>query len=300
MTCPRKHFKPALLAAILLTAALCITGCTAQRSAAAQKKETAETAEVASSSAGESQKATDPMSGKGVPSSGDGEEEHAAGNEITLMDQNGNVTDGETPPSGEEGVGYLAQPGLLPQPSDEFPADLEAAAGLFTYYSQTDERWANSLFGPKDPILTHGCGPTVLAMLVSSYTSTRLDPLAAAVWAAQNGYCIPGSGSSHAIIEGGCKAFGLSAEPVSAHTPEAILQTLDKGRVVVALMGKGYFTDSGHFIIIIRALEDGKVRIADPASLKHCQADWPVDFLISQLKSAAYSGGPLWAVGYQE
>lgn len=203
-------------------------------------------------------------------------------------------------PSPKTGGGTPVHPVLAAQPSDEFPQSLEAVTGLFTYYNQTDERWANEKFGPKDPILTHGCGPTVLAMLVSSYTSTRLDPLAAAAWAAQNGYCIPGDGSSHAIIEGGCAAFGLSAVPVPKRTPEAIMQALESGKVVVALMGSGYFTDSGHFIVIVKALENGKVRIADPASLEHCRVDWPLEFLISQLKGKAYSGGPLWAVGYQE
>lgn len=181
-----------------------------------------------------------------------------------------------------------------------YPATLESDSGLFVYFNQTDDRWAHSLFGPRDPILTHGCGPTVLAMLISSYSSTSLNPQEAADWAAQNGYCIPGEGSAHTIIEGGCAAFGLSAVPLSAPTPDAILKALSDGKVVVALMGPGYFSNSGHFIVIIKALEDQTVRIADPANLEHCSADWPIPFLISQLKKSSYGGGPLWAVGYPD
>lgn len=182
----------------------------------------------------------------------------------------------------------------------EFPLSLESNTGLFTYYNQTDPTWAQELYGPSDPILTHGCGPTVLAMLVSSYTTTSINPPQAAAWAYQNGFCIPGEGSTHSIIEGGTSAFGLSAVSITQRTPEAILQALDEGKVVVALMGPGYFTNNGHFIIIIRSSEDDTVRIADPANVSNCREDWPLSFLISQLKKKAYNGGPLWAIGYPE
>lgn len=186
-----------------------------------------------------------------------------------------------------------------PSLQTSFPSSLESNSGLFVYFNQTDDRWAHSLFGPRDPILTHGCGPTVLAMLISSYSSAGLNPVEAANWAAQNGYCIPGEGSAHTIIEGGCKAFGLSAVSIREHTPDAILQALNDGNVVVALMGPGYFSNSGHFVIIIKSLEDQTVRIADPANLEHCTMNWPLPFLISQLKNSSYGGGPLWAVGYE-
>lgn len=182
----------------------------------------------------------------------------------------------------------------------EFPDYLESDTGLFAYYNQGDSRWAEELFGPSDPIRTHGCGPTVLAMLVSSYTSNPLLPPQAALWASQNGCCIPGEGSTHAIIGKGAAAFGLSAASLSPRSSDAILDALKDGQVVVALMGPGYFSNSGHFIIIIRSLEDGTVRIADPGNAENCFQNWDIPFLISQLKKNASNGGPLWTVGYQE
>lgn len=325
MSRPWYPHKLTILAAILLLAALFMSGCGTSRTTAIQKTVSAETiATNGITTAGREPETSLSMSAKGGASPENPEGNVVAKNDGTSLPEEDQTSGKESAPisnrlpfpSGADSStaffsspasspldsngGLLAPTELIPRPSDEFPKSLEAVTGLFTYYSQTDERWANSLFGTRDPILTHGCGPTVLAMLVSSYTSTQLDPSEAATWAAQNRLCIPGDGSSHAIIKEGCKAFGLSAVSLPQHTPEAISKALETGSVVVALMGRGYFTDSGHFIIIIKALDDGKVRIADPANLEHCRADWPMDLLISQLKTPAYSGGPLWSVGYAD
>lgn len=212
----------------------------------------------------------------------------------------GSATDDSAPDGSAEGAAASPNPGSQSDERMGFPDYLESDTGLFAYYNQGDSRWAEDLFGPSDPIRTHGCGPTALAMLVSSYTSTPLTPPQAAIWASQNGCCIPGEGSTHAIIEKGAGAFGLSATSLPQHTSEAILDALTKGRVVVALMGPGYFSNTGHFIIIIQSMEDGTVRIADPGNASNCNKNWDIPFLMSQLKKSASNGGPLWTVGYQE
>ena len=104
-------------------------------------------------------------------------------------------------------------PSLAPAPvqSDSVTISKSAAhvPDWLVYYNQTDERWANELYGEVDYIEEAGCGPTVLAMAVSSLTDTQINPKEMADWAAENGYCAPGSGSYHTLIADGLKNFGL-------------------------------------------------------------------------------------------
>ena len=191
----------------------------------------------------------------------------------------------------------------IPSPAEEsiqhpgYPDYLESVSGLFTYYNQEDSRWGNSLFGPKDPIRTHGCGPTVLAMLVSSYTGLTLTPDIAASWAADNELCVPGDGSSHDIVETGCSAFGLKARPLPDPTVQNVLDELYSGNSLVALVGKGYFSDNGHFLILIKpGTAKNTVRIADSANLENCYHDWPISFILEQLKSNSSGERLLWSI----
>ena len=67
------------------------------------------------------------------------------------------------------------------------------------YYNQGDEAWAEQRFG-SDSIGGYGCGPTALAMAVSSLTGEAADPASVADWAARAGYCAPRSGSYLSLV----------------------------------------------------------------------------------------------------
>ncbi len=56
------------------------------------------------------------------------------------------------------------------------------------YYNQGDSRWGNELYGKHDTIMEAACGPTSLAMVVSSLTDTVTDPGEMSEWAYENGY----------------------------------------------------------------------------------------------------------------
>lgn len=164
------------------------------------------------------------------------------------------------------------------------------------YYSQTDPRWAGYLYGGTDPMKTYGCGPTILAMAVSSLTETKLTPPMAAKWSADHGCWSKGNGSFHRLIPEGAHAYGLTAESMSIHTPEAVRTAIESGKFLVFLMGPGDFTKSGHFILAYKVNSDGTVNIADPASRERSSRRWPVKTLLKQLSSVSNSGGPLWAL----
>ena len=94
----------------------------------------------------------------------------------------------------------------------QYSLTVESSIGMLTYYNQSDARWAEHLYGGQDPLRKYGCGPTVLAMIVSSFTNQPLLPPEMADWAAANHYWSSGFGTKHEFIPESATAFGLHAE----------------------------------------------------------------------------------------
>lgn len=164
------------------------------------------------------------------------------------------------------------------------------------YYNQEDSRWANEKYGKIDLISVTGCGPTCLAMVISTLTDITINPKQMADWAYENGYCAEGSGSYHTLIENAAKAFGLKVEQVSVLEGQKIVDALSNNKLVIALMGKGTFTSSGHFIVLRGITEQGNVLIADPKNKKNTQKTFPLGLLLSEAKGGADGLGPFWII----
>ncbi len=179
-----------------------------------------------------------------------------------------------------------------------YSAILDTAMGPMVYYSQGDARWRDFLYGGADPMKKYGCGPTAVAMLVSSFSleGGTVNPQDMAEWAAANGHFATHSGSYHSLIPQALAAYGLQVESVGDRSPENAQALLDSGHILVALMGKGSLTENGHFVLITRMQDNGYVSIADPNRYENCKKDWDLEALLSELKPNFDSGGPLWAV----
>lgn len=165
------------------------------------------------------------------------------------------------------------------------------------YYNQNDPRWADHIYGANDDIGKYGCGPTAMAMVVSSLTQSIVDPIQMSKWAYDNGYFANGSGSYHSLIPDSAKSFGLNALSLYYPSADTVIDELRKGRIVVALMAKGHFTSSGHFIILRGLTEDGKILIADPKSYENSIANWDIEIIMGEARRTANSGGPFWSIG---
>lgn len=196
-----------------------------------------------------------------------------------------------------------ALPEAAPDPPEKqavsdgiYSLSLSTSIGALTYYNQNDARWAEQLYGDQDPLSGYGCGPTVLAMLVTSFSNQSYSPSDMAKWAADNQYWSAGSGTRHSFIPDGGAAFGFQVVPFHNYTEEGIISELSSGHVLVALLGPGSFTSTGHFIIIADYWTGTQVRIADPASLENTQIPWDIQTLLNELKYSANSGGPIWSI----
>ena len=80
------------------------------------------------------------------------------------------------------------------------------------YYNQLDERWADVMYGTSSTIGQGGCGPTSMAIVVSTLTGDAHDPVELAQWSVANGHRCEGNGSYHSLIPAAAAAYGLSLE----------------------------------------------------------------------------------------
>ncbi len=163
------------------------------------------------------------------------------------------------------------------------------------YFNQMDERYANQPYGT-DRIGSSGCGPTAMAIVVSSLTDTIVDPAEMAQWAYENGYWCKGSGSYHALIPAAAQHWNLPVSGCGSSEPQRILDALSEGKLVVALMAKGHFTKSGHFIVL-RGVQDGKILVADPGSYGRSGQAWDFSIILNEASQRAAAGGPFWIIG---
>lgn len=143
--------------------------------------------------------------------------------------------------------------GLLPAESAGLVSlgDIRFSDGAtqVVYYNQLDKRYASKPYGT-DNIGTYGCGPTCMAMVVSSLTNETVDPVEMARWAYENGYWGSRSGSYHSLIPGAAKAWGLPVQGCGKTEGQRIVDGtqykrfaqyfLDRGMIGFEFNGKVY------------------------------------------------------------
>lgn len=163
-------------------------------------------------------------------------------------------------------------------------------------YMQTDPRWKNvdySAPGEKTTIGGSGCGPTCAAMLIETLTGKTFTPVDACKWSLEHGWKALNQGTYYAYFVPQFEAFGIGCQMLNGsniyggkNSAEAVharaFELLKQGYYLIACMGKGLWTRSGHFIVVW--WEDGKVRINDPASTKEVRLNGDLATFKSQVK----------------
>jgi hypothetical protein len=168
------------------------------------------------------------------------------------------------------------------------------ASTEIVYYNQTDARWGALPYGKTGTIATSGCGPAALAIVVSSLTGNAVTPREVAAWSAANGYKCEGSGSYHSLIPAGGAHFGLAVESLGKDAA-GLARALEEGKPVIAIMRKGHFTSGGHFIVLRGMTAEGRILVADPASVKRSEKEWAFGSIVNEANRGAGAGGPFWA-----
>ncbi len=165
------------------------------------------------------------------------------------------------------------------------------------YFNQTDEARAEQTYG-SDPLSTHGCGPTAMAMAVSSLTEETVDPADMAALCVRRGYWCKSHGSYLSMVQGVAEAYGLGCQVLDPETLEAddLYLRLSTGDIAVALMAKGHFTKGGHFILLRGTTLSGEILVADPASRDRSLIPWDLSLILEELSPSRHNGAPLWVL----
>lgn len=211
------------------------------------------------------------------------------------------------PKPAEDDIQLVDDAGIAPPPRSRASFEITALASRrgqeyltggareIVYYNQTSQRWAQQPYG-SDDIGGYGCGPTAMAMAVSSLTDTLIDPAQMAQHCVDQGYWAKKRGSYRSIVAGVAEDFGLTCTslPLSEADEDTVDRHLSSGGLIVALMGPGHFTSRGHFILLRGSALDGSILVADPASSERSLITWDLDLILDELSAARDSGAPLW------
>lgn len=208
----------------------------------------------------------------------------------------------------EEADSALAQPEMAPPKEllDPLISDLVERDGQeiltgggleVVYFNQTDEVRETQKYGT-DPLSTHGCGPTAMAMAVSSLTGETVDPEAMAALCVREGHWCRNHGSYLSIVQGVAELYGLECRSLDAEAPDEgdLYRRLNEGEILVALVSKGHFTRGGHFILLRGTTLSGEILVADPASRDRSLIPWDLSLILDELSPSRHDGAPLWAL----
>lgn len=162
-------------------------------------------------------------------------------------------------------------------------------------YLQTDSRWANvdySAAGESTTIGRSGCGPTCMAMVIATWKDKSVTPVDTCAWALKHGYKAKGQGTYYSYFEPQGKAYDLKVERMNtvnlygnstSAVHQSAVKAIQAGNLVIACMGPGNWTSSGHFILLYET--DGTmVSINDPASTKTARTYAKLSLLRGQVK----------------
>ena len=156
-------------------------------------------------------------------------------------------------------------------------------------YLQTDPRWGAldySARSEKTNIAVSGCGPTALAMVLATWVDPKITPKSECAWALAHGYKAPHQGTYYGYFAPAAKRFGLTCKMLNGVTlyskPDSPYHAqakaaVDRGDLVIACMGRGLWTSSGHFVLVWN-ISGNVVSINDPASTRavRTQGDYSV------------------------
>lgn len=162
-------------------------------------------------------------------------------------------------------------------------------------YLQTDSRWKNvdySAAGEKTTIGASGCGPTAMAMVLATWCDKSVTPQSECAWALAHGFKAPHQGTYYGYFESAGRRFGLTVQRLnyttiygnsksSCHTQAKT--ALDTGDLVIACMGPGNWTSSGHYVLVYGIIGD-VIYINDPASTKKTRTQGSYSLFKQQTK----------------
>ena len=151
-------------------------------------------------------------------------------------------------------------------------------------FLQWDYQWGYLPYGD-DLVAVNGCGPVCLAM-AGWYVSggdAKFAPDKMVRFAEKNGYYADDNGSKWTLISEGGPALGLKVTELPL-VEQKVSGYLKNGDPIIAIMGPGDFTSTGHYIVLT-GYTDGKLSVNDPNSRGNSEKLWDYKTFASQVRN---------------
>lgn len=162
------------------------------------------------------------------------------------------------------------------------------------YYNQGEEPWASLPYGGST-IGASGCGPTALAIVISTLTGQSVTPEITGKFAIDGGYYVKGVGTSHAFPAQAAKHWGLSVERMKRERMNEVIKGLKEGKMAVVICAENTISKNGHFIVLTGVTESGYIAIADPGSRSRTGNLYSPATIQSYARDLA--DGSIWLIG---
>ena len=162
-------------------------------------------------------------------------------------------------------------------------------------YLQTDPKWAANDYsakGEKTTIGASGCGPTAMAMVLATWADKSVTPETECAWALKHGYKAPRQGTYYGYFVPAAARYGLKARQLSwtniygnskSSLHEEARKAVEAGHLVIACMGKGLWTSSGHYVLVWK-IHGNTIYINDPASTRAVRTQGDYSLFKQQVK----------------
>ena len=164
-------------------------------------------------------------------------------------------------------------------------------------YYQTDPRWKNkpyAVHGESSTIGGSGCGPTAVSMVLATWCNPAVTPETECNWALNHKptFKALNHGTYYTYVKAACSRYGLNCSQLNGasiygnskvYLHKYVEEQLDKGHLVIACMGKGLWTSSGHFVLVWK-IEGNTIYINDPASNRKVRTQGDYSLFKQQVK----------------
>lgn len=176
-----------------------------------------------------------------------------------------------------------------PEKKDSEPASTvgDVTKGVVPLLIQWDRRWGYALYGSSTIVAVSGCGPTCIAMVACGLTGRNdITPAKVASYSANNGFLTESRDTSWDLMTYGAEEYGITGTELGLDEA-AMANQLAAGHPIIASMGAGDFTSSGHFIVLT-GYANGSFTVNDPNSIVRSGETWSFERLKNQIVNLWY------------
>lgn len=115
-----------------------------------------------------------------------------------------------------------------------------------------------------------------LSMVVSYWTGKDIIP--SQMVKNCHKYYVAGAGASWSMIPDISHKYGLTCKSLGTSKKDMVSE-LKKGRTIIAIMHKGYFTKGGHYIVLRSIDSKGNISVNDCGSRQRTARTYSADFI---------------------